>query len=111
MSTSPSPLTQTTPRKTSVKAPLILLGITFGILMFGVQWMRSLAQSTSPIYHQTKSGWQQFPTPAGFSRKDSSLERWHDLAAHLGKDCSKPLGRIQVEIDQGHKSRNQNHLP
>ena len=69
MSTSPSPLTQTTPRKTSVKAPLILLGITFGILMFGVQWMRSLAQSTSPIYHQTKSGWQQFPTPAGFPEK------------------------------------------
>ena len=69
MSTSPSPLTQTTPRKTSVKAPLILLGITFGILMFGVQWMRSLAESTSPIYHQTKSGWQQFPTPAGFPEK------------------------------------------
>jgi tetratricopeptide (TPR) repeat protein len=69
MSTTPFPLTQPAPKKGSIKAPLILLAITSATLIFGVQWLRALAQSTSPIYHQNKSGWQQLPAPTGFPEK------------------------------------------
>jgi hypothetical protein len=69
MSTTPFPLTKPTPEKTSLKAPLILLAVMSAALIFGVQWVRSLAHSASPIFHQTKSGWQQLPTPAGYPEK------------------------------------------
>jgi tetratricopeptide (TPR) repeat protein len=69
MSTSPSPLTQPTPKSASLKAPLILLAVMSAALFFGVQWVRSLAHSASPIFHQTKNGWQQLPSPAGFPEK------------------------------------------
>jgi tetratricopeptide (TPR) repeat protein len=42
--------------------------VTLGAI--GIRWVRSLAQSASPILHQTKSGWQHLlPSPAGSPQK------------------------------------------
>jgi hypothetical protein len=69
MSTTQSPLTQQTLPKPSLKAPLILLALMFVAASVGIRWVRSLSQAASPIFHQTKSGWQQLPSPAGFPEK------------------------------------------
>lgn len=69
MSTTQSPLTQQTLPKPSLKAPLILLALMFVAASVGIRWVRSLSQSASPIFHQTKTGWQQLPSPAGFPEK------------------------------------------
>lgn len=69
MSTTPSPLTQPASQKASVKAPLILVALMFVVAFGGIRWVRSQSQSTSPIFHQTKSGWQQLPPPVGFPEK------------------------------------------
>jgi tetratricopeptide (TPR) repeat protein len=69
MSTNSFPLTQQTPQKASLKAPLILVALMFVAAVVGIRWVRSLSQSASPIFHQTKSGWQQLPAPAGFPEK------------------------------------------
>lgn len=69
MSTNPLPLTQSTPAKPSLKAPLILLALMFIAASVGIRWVRSLSQAASPIFHQTKTGWQQLPSPTGFPEK------------------------------------------
>ena len=69
MSTTQSPLTQPTLQKASLKAPLILLALMFVATFVGIRWIHSVAQASSPIFHQTKSGWQQLPAPAGSPEK------------------------------------------
>src|ERR1017187_5842832 len=69
MSTTQSPLTQPTSQRASLKAPLILLAFMFVATFVGLIWMGYRTRSPSPVFHQTKTGWQQLPPPAGFPEK------------------------------------------
>ena len=69
MSTNLSPLSQQLPQRASLKAPLILLALMFVATVAGLIWMGYRTRSTSPVFHQTKNGWQQLPPPAGFPEK------------------------------------------
>jgi tetratricopeptide (TPR) repeat protein len=104
MSTTPFPLTQPTPKKASLTAPMILMAVMSAALIFGVQWVRSLARSASPILHQTKSDWQQLPTPAGYPEKlrisnggtvwlltwgKTGLNRWNGSGWQYIKDTNR----------------------
>jgi hypothetical protein len=65
MSTNPSPLTQQTLQKVSVKAPLMLLALMLVATVGLIMWTGYRARFTNPIFHQTKNGWEQVPSPAG----------------------------------------------
>ena len=65
MSTNPSPLTQQTLQKVSVKAPLMLLALMFVATVGLIMWTGNRSRFTNPIFRQTKNGWEQVPSPAG----------------------------------------------
>jgi tetratricopeptide (TPR) repeat protein len=65
MSTNPSPLTQQTLPKVSVKAPLMLLALMFVATVGLFVWTGNRARFANPIFHQTKNGWEQVPSTAG----------------------------------------------
>ncbi len=58
-----------TPPKRTLKAPLILLAILIVAGGLEVKWMESHSMGSIPILHQTKSGWEQLPAPAGHPEK------------------------------------------
>jgi tetratricopeptide (TPR) repeat protein len=58
------------PEKTSVKrvllAPAIVLVVLIAAFVGGISWMQLRAAGSTPIFHQTKSGWQQLPAPLAY---------------------------------------------
>ncbi|HEV8040601.1 MAG TPA: tetratricopeptide repeat protein [Bryobacteraceae bacterium] len=65
MSTNPSQLTEQTPQKVSIKAPLMWLALMFVATVGLIIWTGYRARFTNPIFRQTKNGWEQVPSPAG----------------------------------------------
>ena len=102
MSTNPSSLALQQPsQKPSLKAPLILLALLFLAGNLGLRWMHSRATASNPIFHQTKSGWQQLPSPGGLPERlrvssngtvwvltwgRTALSRWDGSTWHYYKD-------------------------
>src|SRR5258708_3780159 len=71
MSTTQPNLLLTKPEKTSIKrvlmAPVIVLVFLIAVFLGGIRWIGERALSSTPIFHQTKSGWQQLPAPLAIS--------------------------------------------
>jgi hypothetical protein len=102
MSTNPSSLALQQPsQKPSLKAPLILLALLFLAGNLGLRWIHSRATASNPIFHQTKSGWQQMPSPGGLPERlrvssngtvwvliwgRTALSRWDGSTWHYYKD-------------------------
>jgi tetratricopeptide (TPR) repeat protein len=58
------------PEKTSIKrvllAPAIVLVLLLVALFGGITWIQLRAAGSTPIFHQTKSGWQLLPAPTAY---------------------------------------------
>jgi Tfp pilus assembly protein PilF len=58
------------PEKISIKrfllAPAIVLVVLLAAFLGGIRWINLRGANSNPIFHQTKTTWQQLPAPSGY---------------------------------------------
>src|SRR5260370_29736655 len=63
-------LLRSKPEKTSImrvlRAPAIVLVLLLVARFGGITWIQLRAAGSTPIFHRTKSGWQQLPAPTAY---------------------------------------------
>src|SRR5260370_29625146 len=63
------PNAEKTSLKRTLLPPLVVLALLAATFFLGTKWIQSRASARNPIFHQTESGWQQIPAPAGYPEK------------------------------------------